>query len=357
MTREFSVDVFVAGLGPAGASAAHAAACAGLSVLAVDRKSAGGHPVQCAEFVPAMLAPIEQCVPSMQRQPIAAMQTFIDAAAPQWQENFPGVMIDRGAFDTAIVAKAIKAGADCRFKITLNKLDPDGVVFLSNGDRVKARAVIGADGPRSKIGKAIGVVNQALVVTRQYTVPFTTNYRAVDIFLSAEYSGGYAWLFPRNRRANIGIGLIPAARERLTNLLDKLHAQLIDKGRVGSKIFTRTGGYIPVGGILELSRQFGQTPVILCGDAAGLTNPITGAGISSAVISGALAGEHIAAYLSGDPRALTDYADEVLALFENSQARALHHRQTILQWYRDDYRPSSEELQRTWITHPEYWAA
>ena len=357
MTQKIYTDVFIAGLGPAGASAAHAAASAGLSVIAVDRKSAAGQPVQCAEFVPAMLSPIEQSVPQVRRQSIEAMQTFVDASAPQWQEDFPGVMIDRGAFDAEIVGKAIKAGADCRFQVALTKLDTSGNILLSNGERISARLIIGADGPRSKVGAAIGVVNEQLVVARQYTVPFAFEHPAVDIFLSAEYTGGYGWLFPRGDKANIGIGVMPSARDQLPTLLDRLHADLVKENRVGREIFTRTGGYIPVGGILELHREFAGTPVLLCGDAAGLTNPITGAGISSAVISGALAGESAASYLAGDQDALDEYADEILALFNHSQSRALNHRQTMLKWYRDHYRPLDEELRRIWITHPEYWAA
>ena len=49
------VLVLVVGLGPAGARAARAAAQAGARVLAIDRKRVAGQPVQCAEFVPAMI--------------------------------------------------------------------------------------------------------------------------------------------------------------------------------------------------------------------------------------------------------------------------------------------------------------
>jgi digeranylgeranylglycerophospholipid reductase len=52
---ESRVDVLVLGLGPAGARAAAAAARAGARVLAVDRKASAGLPVQCAEFVPALI--------------------------------------------------------------------------------------------------------------------------------------------------------------------------------------------------------------------------------------------------------------------------------------------------------------
>ena len=50
-----TTDVLVLGLGPAGASAAAAAAGRGCKVIALDRKREPGRPVQCAEFVPAMV--------------------------------------------------------------------------------------------------------------------------------------------------------------------------------------------------------------------------------------------------------------------------------------------------------------
>ena len=51
-----SVDVLVIGLGPAGSAAAIAAASAGLSVLAIERKQQIGVPVQCAEYIPLPIA-------------------------------------------------------------------------------------------------------------------------------------------------------------------------------------------------------------------------------------------------------------------------------------------------------------
>ena len=59
-----------------------------------------------------------------------------------------------------------------------------------------------------------------------------------------------------------------------------------------------TGGAIPVGGMLKPWGRLGAALVLLAGDAAGLANPVTGAGIAAAVQSGRLAGE--AAARGGD---------------------------------------------------------
>ena len=52
---------------------------------------------------------------------------------------------------------------------------------------MRARVLIGADGPRSVVGRAIGSVNRRLVETRQVTVPLLAAHDATDIFLSAAH--------------------------------------------------------------------------------------------------------------------------------------------------------------------------
>ena len=51
-----SYDIVVIGAGPAGASAAQAAAQRGAKVLMIDRRQRIGVPVQCAEFVPQWIS-------------------------------------------------------------------------------------------------------------------------------------------------------------------------------------------------------------------------------------------------------------------------------------------------------------
>ena len=66
--------------------------------------------------------------------------------------------------------------------------------------------------------------------------------------------------------------------------------------------------------------------MLLAGDAAGLTNPVTGAGIASAVQSGALAGRAAADLLGGRAGALDDYEEELGDIFDAALGRALRRR-------------------------------
>lgn len=357
MTRILAPDVLIVGLGPAGSSAARAAAAAGRRVLAIERKLRAGVPVQCAEFVPSILSPARDAVRYARCQGIRAMQTFVEDETPDRKEDFPGVMIDRAKFDQHLVEQAIGAGAQCRFDTTVTAIDTGGSIRLSSGEHVDAPVVIGADGPRSRVGRAIGSSNTVLVAARQVTVPLLESHLATNIFLSADYRGGYAWLFPRGKTANLGLGVEPAARERLKPMLESLHRQLVAEGRIGREIVNRTGGAIPVGGLIDPAGTLGRRAVLLCGDAAGLTNPITGAGISAAVVSGTLAGESAANWLAGQEDAVANYREELQDLFGPALARAVRRRRAILSRYDDAAGPSRRDLRSAWIAYPEYWAA
>ena len=307
MNAPFAPDVLVVGLGPAGASAALAAAQAGLRVMAVERNVSPGLPVQCAEFVPG---PIFDEVPQAaiaRVQAIDRMITVVEGEAPDITTGFRGQMIDRALFDQALIAKAQAAGAVCHFGQSLRTLGPDGVT-LADGSVLAPRVIIGADGPLSQVGRSIGCINTALVDTRQITLDLLQAHDATDIFLRQDFPGGYGWLFPKGAVCNLGLGVLPSHRPHLKALLTALHSELVASGRVGSTILRVTGGLIPVGGIVGLRGCLGTTQVLLAGDAAGLTHPVTGAGIAAAVASGRMAGEAAAAILAGEgarPRTMT----------------------------------------------------
>lgn len=348
-------DILIVGLGPAGASAAAAAARAGARVMAIDRRKAAGLPVQCAEFVPRMLGADVVAVNRARIQGITRMDTYLMGDLPEVTPDFQGVMIDRAAFDAALVEEAIAAGADVHFNTPLREIGPEGAI-IGDGLPVRPKLVIAADGPRSRVGRAMGLVNREIVETRQIRVPLNEAHAATDIFLNPQIEGGYAWLFPRGNEANLGLGLVPARKASLLPLLDELHKALVAEGRVGAKASRLTGGPIPVGGIIGLQGRIGGFPALLAGDAAGLTNPITGAGITSAATSGRMAGEAAAAYLAGKADALEDYAEEVEDLFGPSLRLALKRRQNLIENYATTGEPGPGALRAGWIAYPEYWA-
>ena len=285
------------------------------------------------------------------------MKTYVERSAADTTLDFRGQMIDRAKFDQGLIAQAQALGATCNFSAPVRHLRDDGVVEAGDDLLIRAKIIIGADGPRSPVAQAIGSGNRELVETRQITVPLNEKHDATDIFLSADIPGGYGWLFPKGDVANLGLGVVPASKHLLKPLLDQLHEKLVDEGRVGHNIHAHTGGLIPVGGLQKTSGMLGDTPVLLAGDAAGLTNPVTGAGINSAVISGRMAGEAAFDWHENDEHAVEDYAEELADLFGPSLERAVTRRKQVMANYLNDQKPDPADLRTGWIAYPQYWSS
>ncbi|MCG5493258.1 NAD(P)/FAD-dependent oxidoreductase [Ectothiorhodospira variabilis] len=349
-----SVDVLVVGLGPAGGSAARVAAAEGLSVLGIDRRAVIGQPVQCAEFIPLPMGSYARD-PGVFSQPIRHMTTLLPSGASQ-ASDFPGIMIDRAAFDQAIAARAQAQGATLWTDAMLLELDLEArrarVRHAGQEQTITFRALVAADGPHSPVAAQLGWPALEIVQTRQYTVPLTQPRDDTVIWLSPDYPGGYAWLFPREGQANLGLGMDKTLAPDLKTPLDALHRELVEAGWVGEAILSRTGGAIPVGGLRP--RVF-EGAVVFAGDAAGLTHPITGGGIAPAVVSGELAGEAVAAWLGGDEAALADYQEDLCDRYGPSLERAVARRRELGRvWHRPEAREDAVH-RRGWIAFGEYF--
>ena len=349
------VDVLVIGLGPAGAAAAWAAARAGLSVLTVERKQEIGVPVQCAEFIPLPMGKYAQS-DGVLVQRIAGMNSILPSGAVG-HADFPGLMLERAAFDQALAQRAREAGAQIHLDSRLTNLDAAGsraIVKTPHHDmEIEYKVLIGADGPNSTVAEALGLPALEVIHTRQYTVALNLPSADTDIWLSDAYPGGYAWLFPKGDYANLGMGADKRFAADLKQPLDALHHQLAEAGTVGEEVISRTGGAIPVGGLRE---HLTLGNVLFAGDAAGLTHPITGAGIAAAVISGELAGEACAAWLlEGDGGAFAGFEHDLRDHFEPTLQRAVQRRQWLNQYWGTDA-AGDDSVQRTgWIAFPEYF--
>jgi geranylgeranyl reductase family protein len=340
-------DVLVVGLGPAGACAAAAAARVGASVLAVERRRRIGWPVQCAELVPRALP--GQASRRAAVQEVSGLETVVERDAGEVRAD-PGRVIDRAHFDALLAAAARAAGARLRTGIALVEIGEEGAIRLADGTSFRPRAIVGADGPHSLLGRAIGQPNRALVRTRQIRIRLRRPLDAARVFLAARYPGGYGWLFPRGWQANLGCGVLMDRHRRLGALLGELTLELARAGIVEPEPLGRTGGAIPVGGIVGPSGRLGRVPVLLAGDAAGLAHPVTGAGIAAAVLSGTLAGETAAVAVSGHSDALPAYAEELRDLFAGAFERALARRRATWQ---DTPRPAA--LRQGWPGFAAYW--
>lgn len=347
-------DVLVVGLGPGGGAAAAAAARAGLRVIAIDRKRAIGVPVQCAEFIPLPLSRHAQG-PDVLAQRITAMKSVLPSGAVT-DTPFTGLMVDRAAFDRALTQAAVAAGAAVHTSSVLAALDIGRRTAAVRGSEgswtVQYRVLIAADGPHSTVARLLGLPALQTVNTRQYTVPLLRPFNDTDIWLSAAYPGGYAWLFPKGDRANLGLGMDAEFDADMKTPLDALHATLVAEGRIGAEILARTGGAIPVGGLRE---RLTVGEILLVGDAAGMTHPITGAGIAAGIASGEAAAAAAAAWIAGDAAALSGYEDDMREQLDASLARAVARRAELAGLWKTAAANDDDVHRRGWIAFDDYY--
>ena len=347
-------DIVIIGAGPAGSSAAQAAAQRGARVLLIDRKQRIGVPVQCAELVPQLISRHVDFSSNCIIQTIEQMVTHLPDGF-SYEMRGPGYMLDRSLFDKELAARAILSGARILTETKAVALSSDGIV-LERGlkqETIHSKVVIGADGVHSSVARFLGLAPLKTIVALQYEVVLNESQNHVDIFFHSDYEGGYAWFFPKGRTANVGIGLIPSKTSLLPTLMDHFLNDLMDLKRIsGIDILGKTGGSIPC----EIPRRTVFENTLLVGDAAGHAHPITGAGIFNAVMGGEIAGRVAAeAVAKGDPRYLENYEIEWREIFGKTLSYGAFKRGFLEENWNKDAVSFEDLIRKTWVGFEEYY--
>jgi len=349
-----SYDIVVIGAGPAGSSAAWAAAQRGADVLMIDRRQRIGVPVQCAEFVPQWISRYVNFSSRCVLQTIETMVTHLPENISSEMKS-PGYMLDRSLFDKELVASAILSGAKISIETRAVNLSPEGLVVEqgSKKEKIRSKVFIGADGVHSFTARCVGQPLLKTIVALQYEVVLPEPQNHVDVFFHKDYEGGYAWFFPKGRTANVGVGVIPSKTTLLLKLMDHFLDHLVESKRLsGVEIVAKTGGSIPCQKLRKT--VFGN--ILLVGDAAGHAHPITGAGILNAVMAGEIAGRIAArAVERGDLQYLGNYEIE----WEEAFGKSLSYGALKRGFLEENWNKSGADfeglIRKTWIGFKEYY--
>jgi geranylgeranyl reductase family protein len=348
------VNVLVIGGGPAGSAAARAAARQGVSVLMVERKSSIGTPVQCAEYIPALLLGKLDVGRSFTVQTVKGMKTYLPDASEKITRA-PGYIIHRDRFDNALARRAQEAGAEIMPATSAIGIDASGAVQLKCNDgrtiSLKPKIIIGADGPHSTVGRWVGAVNEHMLPAVQMTLPLTQPLDHTEVYFCPEIYAGYGWLFPKGEVANVGLGMKRTGRsqERIVKILHRFVERLKKEGKITGTPTAQTAGWIPA----EPVRSAVYGNIALAGDAAGHTHAITGAGIFAAVVCGQMAGKWAGrAVLDNDLSLLQQYDHEWKDLMALTLVRAYQRRQKMeAEW--NDFNAT---VQNCWVAYRRYYA-
>ncbi len=295
-------DCIVVGGGPGGAWAARHAAEKGARVLLLEKDREVGVPVRCAEAVgePGLHAVVDP-----QPRWISTVIYGAVLVAPNGKEvvvesdTTRGLVLDRKIFDYDLVQIATTYGVEVMTKAYVYDLiKPNGAVqgvkvqHLGSNYEIGAKVVIGADGVESRVGRWGGLPTHVKMKDMESCLQMTLSNINIDpryiylYFGETIAPGGYLWVFPKNDRVvNVGLGVSGEyARHKSAQ---KYLREFIDRRFPHAAVLYTVVGGVPCAPTL---RKIVADGLMLVGDAAHQVNPLSGAGIVTAMQAGKIAG-------------------------------------------------------------------
>jgi geranylgeranyl reductase len=317
VSRETIFDAVVGGGGPAGATAACDLAQRGRTVLLLDRN---GRIKPCGGAIPPKLIEEFDIPDSLLVARVTGARIVSPAARHvdmPIEGGFVG-MVDRDVFDEWLRQRAAAVGAElrCGSFDRLSRAD-DGTPLVHYRpapgqpgmplERVRARAVIGADGAMSAVARqAIPNLDRRCQVFAYHEIVRSPangqggfDGSRCDVYYQGALSPDfYGWVFPHGATASVGVGTAQrgfSLRRAVTALRTAARLAAVETVR-------REGAPIP---LRPLPRWDNGRDVVLAGDAAGTVAPASGEGIYYGMMGGRLAAEAVDRFCaSGDAAVL-----------------------------------------------------
>lgn len=307
-------DVIVVGAGPAGSTTAkclldqHPDA----RVLLVDKARQFPREKPCGGFLDKKVLEAFPYLQGREGHFVESESTIAVLHSPSLRYEAAGrtrmLAVLRSTFDAYLMGLAQQAGAQIATNRQASHVAIDGDtarVEFTDGGRLTAHAVVGADGANSLVARCCGL-RQAWkpdeickTIVKEYPVEpdFILEQcgpeRPVHLFLQFNGLPGYAWFFPKAYHINIGVGCFANAPVKLIDYFQLL-VRLLQQWKMLPPAVTAQdakGDICPTKGPLAATQM---DRIVLVGDAAGFVSPATGAGIVPAMISGRLAAETLA---------------------------------------------------------------
>jgi geranylgeranyl reductase family protein len=313
-------EVVVVGAGPAGATAAKSLAEIGVKTLLIDKRTyprdkpcGGVLSIRTLQRFPYIS---DELIDAYSYGGSISSSSLLYQVRLQKEKPIAAFVL-RKDFDQGLVNYAVQSGTvfrDGTTALSLERKKENLKIKLNTGDILESQLVIGADGIWSSIGKYsdtgqhypnIGrCLFQECPLDCNLLDQYFSEQRFFQFYLKFMGIAGTGWVFPKKNSVNIGIGEIqpsashltkqPHLKEVYTHFLrvlkeKKLIPPSIQKG-------TTQGGVLP---LRPLKKTF-TNRVVLCGDAAGMMNPLTGDGIHYAMSSGRFAAEVCTEALEAD---------------------------------------------------------
>lgn len=311
-------DVIIVGAGPAGACAAMFLKKTGKKVLLLDKdrfprdKICGdAQSKSCIDIIKELRIYNEftklasQKIYGMILSSPNSKQVSIDTGD---RNNEPPMYTNaRVAFDNFLFESAKKKGVKTMvFNVTdiiKRKNRVEGVVGINEKrkkEELRSKITLGADGSLSIVARKTGVPRNPseheIIGLRQYYKNVKGTTDCIEYHFLKNIFPGYLWIFPLSKqKVNVGMGLFKSDMQKKKINLKQAFLNEIKQNPVLNERFKDATA---LGNVKEWPLPLASHPRQVCGDgfmllgdAAGLIDPLTGGGTSSAMISAKIASE------------------------------------------------------------------
>jgi geranylgeranyl reductase family protein len=312
-------DVLVVGAGPSGIAAALELQSTGQTVVVIDKaffprdKCCGDGLTTGALRILDELGFDPQTVPNWTvcsdvwlRSPSGSEMQFSLPTRGQFAAIAPRIELDNALVQLAR-SKDIRVLEGHEFvsvrELTSNHITID-VSSNNKIETVQSKFVIASDGMWSPVRKSLGMSTPGYLgewhAFRQYANNVTGSAKdRLHVWFEKDLLPGYAWSFPlQNGRVNIGFGILRGGKysvQQMKDLWPNLLARKHIAKALGSEVVMEdrhTAWPIPA---RVTSAPHSSGRVLFIGDAACVTDSLTGEGIGQALLSGQLSAQAIVA--------------------------------------------------------------
>ena len=309
-----TVDVAVVGAGPAGAAAAIALARAGREVLVVD-KATFPRDKCCGDGLTALALRLSErlgldpaTIPTWQAVDAAVVSSPSGHTIRFPLPEGPGLhaaVARRVDYDSALVDLARQAGAkvlDGHALLGARETDERVVLDVEGLRAIHARYAVAADGMWSPTRKALGLGEPGYRgewhAFRAYFQKVSERARReLFVWFDPDLLPGYAWSFPvGDGTANVGFGIQRGGKVEIAEMAG-IWRHLADRPHIRDVLgpdATPEGRHTawPIPARVDRMPRTGRRTFFV-GDAAAVTDVMTGEGIGQALLTGMLAAEAI----------------------------------------------------------------
>ena len=306
-------DVAIVGAGPAGLSAAAAAASAGARTVVLERAVHPRYKTCGGGLIGTSLAALDPDLALPVRERVDAATFTLNGKREFTRHGDDALlaMVLREEFDDVLRQAAVKAGAVVRQQALVRVVGEEAGVAcarLADGTDLCARTLVGADGSAGVTARYVGVefsnVDLGLEVEVTAPAPVQQEWNGRILIDWGPIPSSYGWVFPKADRLTVGV-IAPRGNSDQTK---KYLRAFIDRLGLGSFPFLYDSGHLTR--CRAQSSPLRRGHVLVAGDAAGLLEPWTREGISFALRSGSAAGTYAAKAARGPDEQSADQALE-----------------------------------------------